>query len=400
MLWAGQATSAIGDQMFLVALAWVAVEVLGDRAGYLTLLLPAVTLLVALFAGGAADRRSPRGLMMAADLCRAGVLGLLAVLWTMRGQPPAWALVAAIVALAGGQALFRPALQALLPPLVDDAGALPGTNALMETTERLARLVGPASIGLLSGVVPLVHFVTLDVASFVLSAAAIAGTVAWRPLSHRRSARDGVVGGVARGFRAMRSHPVLHFVLYSMAPLNAVWWVSMFLALPLLIGPAATNGLGKLGLVWACYGAANLAANLCMGGAVSPWPGRLVFGADIILGCGIIVIGASALLLPPDRALIGYCAGAALGAVGGPLSDVTVAVLRQTRLARGDQAAAMRAVLVAWNTGTLAGMAVAPTLFSTLGVAATVLGGGVVMTSAGLAGFILHYVTPHEAGPA
>lgn len=396
MLWAGQATSAIGDQMFLVALAWVAVRVLGDRAGYLTLLLPAVTLLVALLAGGAADRHSPRGLMILADLCRAGVLGVLVVLWTVRGQPPAWALVAAIAMLATGQALFRPALQALLPPLVDDTVALPAANALMETTERIARLVGPASIGLLAGVVPLVHFVTLDVASFVLSAAAITATMVLRPLSHRPGAGDGVVAGVARGFRAMRTHPVLNFILYSMAPLNAVWWVSMFLALPLLIGPQATNGLGKLGLVWACYGAANLATNLCMGGALPARPGRLVFGADVILGCGIMVIGASALLLPPTLAVAGYCVGAALGAIGGPLSDVTVAVLRQTRLAQGDQAAAMRAVLVAWNAGTLAGMAAAPALFATFGVAATVLGGGVVMASTGLLGFVRHYATPHD----
>ena len=392
LLWAGQATSAVGDQMFLVALAWVAVEVLGDRAGYLTLLLPAVTLLVALLAGGAADRHPPRRLMVASDLFRAGVLGLLVVLWTVRGTPPAWALVAAIAALAAGQALFRPALQALLPPLVDDARALPGANALMETTERIARLVGPASIGLLAGVVPLVHFVTLDVASFVLSAAAIAATVALRPLAAHAPPFG---GGMARGFRAMRTHPVLHFILYSLAPLNAIWWVSMFLAVPLLIGPRAAGGLGQLGLVWACYGATNLATNLLMGGAAPRHPGRLVFAADVILGCGIVVIGASALLLPPGWAVAGYCAGAALGAVGGPLSDVTVAVLRQTRLARSDQAAAMRAVLVMWNAGTLAGMAAAPTLFSTFGVAETVLGGGVVMAAAGLAGLVTHHATPH-----
>jgi len=31
LLWAGQATSAIGDQACLVSLSWVAVSVLGER---------------------------------------------------------------------------------------------------------------------------------------------------------------------------------------------------------------------------------------------------------------------------------------------------------------------------------------------------------------------------------
>ena len=392
LLWAGQAMSAIGDQAFLVALSWVAVRVLGERAGYLTILLPAVTLVVALTAGRA-DRHAPRRVMIAADVLRAAALTVLAATWLARGQPPAWALVTAIVALGAGSALFRPALQAVLPPLVGRVDRLPAANALMETTDRIARLIGPASIGLLDGLLPVVHFVTLDIASFIVSASALAMSARLRPLpapiGHHAAS-------VLRGFRAMASHPILRFVLLTVGPVNAVWWVSMFLALPLLVG-SGHDSLGTLGLVWASYGATNLATNLLMGGGISRRPGRPIFAADVILGVGLAIMGTSALLLPPGWAVAGYCAGAALGAIGGPLGDIPVAVLRQTRLAPGEQAAAMRAILVVWNIGTLIGMAAAPTLFERLGVAATVVCGGLLITIMGAAGLLMHHATPHDA---
>jgi len=57
-------------------------------------------------------------------------LTVLAATWLARRQPPAWALVAAIVALGAGSALFGPALQAVLPPLVGPQTRLaPGDQA-------------------------------------------------------------------------------------------------------------------------------------------------------------------------------------------------------------------------------------------------------------------------------
>ncbi len=83
-------------------------------------------------------------------------------------------------------------------------------------------------------------------------------------------------------------------------------------------------------------------------------------------------MGAAGLLLPPGWLLPGLCAAAALGAIGGPIEDVAIAVLRQTRLARADQAAAMRAYLVSGNLGILLALIAAPTVFDRLGAAATV----------------------------
>ncbi len=141
----------------------------------------------------------------------------------------------------------------------------------------------------------------------------------------------------------------------------------------------------------ASYGSTNLLAALAIGGAPLPrHPGRIVFAADVVLGTGLALLGLSPLLLPPHWVLAGMCAGAAFGAIGGPMSDIPVAVLRQTRLAAADQAAAMRATLVMWNFGTLVALAASPVVFGAIGVAPAVIAGSAVIVGCGLLGLILH----------
>lgn len=398
-LWTGLATSAIGDQVFLVALSWVAVQVLGTRAGYLTSLQPAVILAVAMLAGHWADRLAPRRLMIAADLGRAAVLVLLLAVWIGAGLPPAWTLVLAVLALAAGQALFRPALQAVLPPLAGDPALLPAANGLLETTDRIARLVGPGLVGLLAAVIPLVHYVTIDVASFLASALAVAATLRLRPLPVPPAPpRGSVLSSMARGFRAMWSNPLLRFSLLIAAPAPGIWYAVMFLGVPLLVSRPGGPGIAGFGAVMASYGFTNLLAALVIGGAPLPRrPGRLIFAADVVLGSGLAVLSLAPLLLPQGWMLAGMCAGAAIGAVGGPMSDIPIAVLRQTRLAIADQAAAMRALLVMWNGGTLIALIASPALFASLGVARAMVAGSAVIIACGLAGLVRHAATPAGA---
>ena len=395
-LWAGLAASAIGDQLFLVALSWIAVQVLGARAGYLTALTPAIVVTVALLAGRWADRMAPRRLMIAADLFRAAMLAVLVATWLVSGRPGIPVLIAAVVALAAGDALFRPAMQAALPSLAGDPALLPAANGLFETTARLARMVGPGLVGLLAAFVPLVHYVTIDVASFLLSALAVAATLRLRRTApHRPPPRLPVVAGMVRGFAAMLHHPLLGFSIATAAPTAGIWYAVLFLAVPLMLTRMPGGGLAEFGLVLSCYGATNLLGAFMVGGAPLPRrPAWLIFGADLVMGAGLGMIGLSYLLLPPHWRILGFCAGAAFSAFGGPMSDIPVAVLRQTRLPPHDQAAAMRATLIAWNGGTLLCMAAAPVLFATIGPAWAVVWGSAVIFLSGILGVALHHRSP------
>lgn len=60
LLWGGLSLSAIGDQLYTVALTWIAVSVLGANAGYLTALQAGIVLLAVLGIGRWADRWDSR----------------------------------------------------------------------------------------------------------------------------------------------------------------------------------------------------------------------------------------------------------------------------------------------------------------------------------------------------
>ena len=398
LLWSGLSLSALGDQLYAVALTWIAVGVLGRYAGYLSALQMAVVLVAVLGVGQWADRRDHRHNMVATDLLRAAVLLLVVLVWIVQGHPAAPMLVLAVVVLAFGQAVFQPSMQAMLPGVVADDELLPAANGLLDATERSARLLGPGLVGLLAGTLPVMHFLSIDAASFVASALALIWIGRLVPGDPRASravrAREPMWRGIARGVAAMRSHPVLGYVLATTGPNNGAWYAAMYLALPLLIeqrgivGPGG-SGLAAYGLVISAYGCTNLAATIVLGGR--PLPRRPQFqmnGGTALVGLGTALMAASGLL--PDAWLLpGLMASAAIGAAGGPMSDIPQAVLRQTRLPQPDRASAMRVKMAASSFGALAAMLVAPSLIATAGVLPVLAACGGVMMAIGLGGVLL-----------
>ena len=398
LLWAGLTMSAIGDQLYSVALVWVAVGVFGPAAGYLSALQAACGMAAALLVGRWADGWEQRRAMAAADLLRAGVLLLLVAWWLAGGAAPPAGLVLAIVMLAGAEAVFRPALAATLPGLLAEPRLLPAANALFDTTDRSARLVGPGLIGVLAGELPVVHFFTLDALSFLLSAGAVLSL--GRGAARVARPRATLLGGILRGFAVVRGHRLLWTVLLCSAPVNGLWVASFYLALPLLIEHARIVGpggarLGAFGLVMSAYGCTNLLATLVVGSRALPaHPGRMMFTGSLIVG-----LGTAGLALGGIGGLGALMAAAAFGAVGGPMKDVPLAVLRQTELPAGEVAAAMRSFMVVNYGGALLAMLFAPSAARLLGPSAMVLCCGGAL--AGLATLALsrHWADGRDAQP-
>jgi hypothetical protein len=314
------------------------------------------------------------------------------------GKPPAWGLVLAVGVIAAGQAFFRPALQASMPGLILDRAMLPATNALLDATGRIARLLGPGLVALLAAWLPLAQFLTLDAVTFIVSAACILVIGHLRVFPHAPPAdREGMAASVARGFRATRAHALLGFVLGSTFVINGAWFTVMFLGLPLAIdrlgitGPGG-SGLSAYGLVISAYGCTNLMATLVVGNLALPvHPGRRVFSGSMTTGGGIALLGfAMAVPLPTEARLPCFMAAAGLAAIGGPMSDVTIATVRQLLLATPDMAAAMRAYMVMTNAGALLGMLLAPALFRTIGPSAVVSLCGVAIVLTGATGLLRH----------
>jgi hypothetical protein len=317
--------------------------------------------------------------MIAADAVRAAMLVLVVVLWLRAGGPSGTMLIAAVVVLGSAYAFFRPALQASLPALASSTAELPAVNALLDTTERIARLLGPGIIGLLAAAIPLVHFVTIDAVSFLASAAAVVATMRYRNVPLARPPRVGLVRELGLGFRAMLRVPVFRKLLFSAGLINGVWYGVYFVAIPLLLRRDGAP-LSAYATVISAYGAANLAGTLVIGSRpLSPRPAVMIFGGNIVLGgfmaaigfAGMLPVGWHAWLIP----LLAACS-----AIGGPMQDITFATMRQIVLERHELAAAVRAYMVVNNLGLLVALGIAPWAFAGLGVAASIAVGGGVLT--------------------
>jgi len=146
ILWVSQVLSAIGDNLYTIAVLWTAVRVAGGRAGIVAAAGTVATLVFGMLGGVYADRWDRQRTMAAVDLLRAATVAVLPIL-AWRGMLQLWHLAAVAVVVSGLGALFDPALQASLPALVNDRQMLQATNGLMDMTRRLARAIGPSLAG-------------------------------------------------------------------------------------------------------------------------------------------------------------------------------------------------------------------------------------------------------------
>ncbi|MCX4764121.1 MFS transporter [Streptomyces sp. NBC_01275] len=145
-VWCGQAASAVGDGVTLVALPGAVLAHHSKTDLGLVLGAQSLALVGAALLGGVlADRLRRSWVMAAADVVR-----LVTAVCFALGAARAPLLVPVLLALATGFAagVFTPAFGALIPDLVPDED-LPKANALRSITVRTGQVLGPALGGLL-----------------------------------------------------------------------------------------------------------------------------------------------------------------------------------------------------------------------------------------------------------
>lgn len=220
LLFSGQVISVLGDAAYGLALPWTVLAVTGDpRQMSVVLAAGAVPRVLLLLIGGAlADRLSPRGVTLFADLGRAVVVGILGVT-LFAGLPPLW-VVALLAGLEGaGSGLFQPGILAMIPRTVADP-ELPAANGLMQVVQFLSLAFGPLLGGLATAAQASLAFLA-DAASFLVSAVSIFGIrlPARAPATTLAAASDtaeataankgGMLGDIAAGWRYALGTPLL-----------------------------------------------------------------------------------------------------------------------------------------------------------------------------------------------
>jgi MFS family permease len=201
-LFLGQAASAVGDGVVLVAIALYVTQSTGSATDLGLVLgaqaLPLVTLL--LLGGVWADRLPRQRIMIATDLVRAALHALLAVL-IFSGTVAIWQLVVIEACYGAAQAFFQPAYSGLVPQTVPEELIL-DARGLTEWMANLASLLGPAlATALVLGVGAGEAF-AFDAATFMLSAVLLAHVHPRR--RGRPAAAESLPRALREGWREVR----------------------------------------------------------------------------------------------------------------------------------------------------------------------------------------------------
>jgi len=293
LVWCAGLISQSGDWVLITALPYALYALTGSplASGLIWIAYYLPGLLFGSIAGVFVDRWDRRATMVAVNLLQAvTLLSLLLV----RTASSAWVAYLTTFAAATLAQFFVPAEHALLPRLVGEEH-VQEANALAALTDNLARIVGPAVGGVVLGAFGLASAALLDSASFLLSAALIAGVAV--PVPPRmpsgpleRAAGDG--GPVAAlwrdwvaGLRLVRGSRTLTAVFVVAG--TALLADSIFTALLVpFVKTVAGGNAQALGTLFAVRGVAGL-----LGGVVIGWIGtRVALGR--VLGYSLVILGS------------------------------------------------------------------------------------------------------------
>jgi MFS family permease len=203
LLWLGQTTSALGDALIPVALAFGVLQELDASAAELGFVLAAFTISrvgFTLVGGVWADRLQRRAVMLVCDAVRAAVelftFGML-----LGGAMELWMFGATAALFGAASAFFGPASTGLIPETASRE-RLQQANALIALSRSATSIVGPALSGALVAAVGPAWVFALDGATFVASGGfLLALRVATRvPAPRQRFLRD-----LAGGLREVRA---------------------------------------------------------------------------------------------------------------------------------------------------------------------------------------------------
>ncbi len=380
-IWLGQVLAATGGEFYTVALVWIAVDLIGKDAGYLSALQAGALLAGSLFAGIVTDRWPHGRTMISADLGRAAVILLLPIAWMLGALSLGLLLTVAIVSAVLGST-FDPALQATIPVLAKDPALRYGANGLFDATRRIARIIGPGLISVAGAFLPTAQFFTVTACAFVASGLAVRAVtrkIDQAPPVVRSRSIAGTLDSLTAGFRAVKGHPVIVYGFAASAVTNGCWGIGVILGLALMLRETEAEPLKAYGLVMSAYGVGNVLANLVVVGLKGRRPAwRITFGR-VIFGVGLM-----GMAMAPNLHTLMLVA--ALTAINGPLTELAMLNLLQQTFPLHLLAPTFRAQIALAVAGILAAYLAAPTLFELFPVRNVIFGCGVVSTVTGSIG--------------
>lgn len=312
LLWLGQSISLLGDQFYLVALPWLALQITGSGLALGTVLAVAgiPRALFMLVGGALTDRFSPRKIMLLSDFARIVLTAALAALVLLDGVQ-FWMLYVFAISFGIVDAFFHPAYMAMLPRVLDK-NELQAGNALLQGTGQLAILAGfPAGV-LISTFEKSVGVITavgiafgVDTITFIVSWLALLAMSTGRHIvvasalqgDGHSAAHKPMLASIKEGITAVRNDAVLPTLLLITAAINFLFTGPMSVGVAALADRRFPEGAAALGSLSAALGAGAL-LGVVLGGVLKPKRlGVIVLLALALAGVMLALIGLSSNLL-------------------------------------------------------------------------------------------------------
>ncbi len=386
-LWFGQVLSGVGDEIYRVAFTWICVQEVGKDAGGLSSLLVLSGLVGVMLAPRWLRSLPSDRALIRLDLYRAGITLLPLMFYPF----PQWrfpALVVATVLLFGLSAAFEPVLMAFVPKVARTPELLRGANGLMATTYRLARVVGPSLVGLLTAWVPLVHFFTINALSFLGSASSI------RSIRFRKDSgvqEEPASRGLIETWHSIRRVPGIHRSLWAKCMSGGAWSLAYGVGLALLVEEMRPGDVSSFGTLIAAYGVGNLVGALGIGSLRRAHPELWIYGGLVWLGIGFLVLSGTHELL-----WLHWVIG--LTAMGGPVNDLPFVDLAQAHYRPVELAEVFRVKVILDSLLALVFFALSPWAFQVLGVRKVVALCGAVMLLSGILSVFARNLAKYRQG--
>lgn len=320
--------SAIGDEVYKVAIVWLAADWIGADAGYLFALQAGCLFIFSLLGGWLADDIDERRTLITVDLLR-GFVVLIPPIAAAFGKLDISVIVVVTILLYSLSAFFEPALRAILPGLVhEEPQLLHATNALVETTPRMGRALGPGIVAVIGRIVPVVCFFVVDSLSYFGSAYAIY-RMKVMPFEKTKTNRESLPKVLTKGWQLVRRDPMVRTIFMLSPFIAASWWVVLPMGLGLLVHERSPQGIDTFGRVVMIYGIANLVSNIVVGSLKMKNYPRWIFASWVLVGVGFTWVSFAHTWL--EIALT-----SAIGAIAGPPIDVAFLGLVQNRFTRAE----------------------------------------------------------------
>lgn len=300
MLWAGQTVSRLGDSLYRIALAWWVLEETGSPVAMGSVMIVSVLpLVITVLVGGTMADRLPRArVMLASDLLRGLLVGLIAAL-ALTDALAMWMVYVAAATFGAVDAFFQPAYAAVVPEITPRE-SLPSANSLTSLSQQVAEVAGPALGAAIVAWGGTGWAFALDGASFFVSAGFLVGLPALRPERGTR-AESPIWEDLGQGLRTVFGTPWLWISIGLFSLLNITAATPVNVGLPFLVSDVLHRDVGSLGLLF------SLAAVGSLLGSV--WLGRKSrIRRRGLLGYGLIVVAGVATLslgLPLGLAVLG-----------------------------------------------------------------------------------------------